>query len=71
MRFNFEGNLYRANKTASELYGKGLNIPIKLPDGRFIKANGWMASYPPQACSFEIINDNKVNKYAAAELVNN
>ena len=44
MRFTF-GNSYYTNMTAVELYGNGrygsagYNIPIKLPDGRFIRVS--------------------------------
>ena len=76
MSFDFEGNRYRASKTASELYGNGIaysegfNIPIKLPDGRFVQVDGWMESYPPQACGVVIISGDGINNYATAELIN-
>ena len=76
MTFRFEGNRYRANMTANGLYGngrfgsKGFNIPIKLPDGRFVQVDEWRESYPPQACSFVIISGDGINNYATAELIN-
>ena len=75
MTFRFEGNHYRANMTANELYGngransEGFNIPIKLPDGRFIQVYEWMESYPPQAGGFVIISGDGIKKYATAELL--
>jgi hypothetical protein len=77
MQFKFEGNLYLASMTASELYGDGragstgYNIPIKLPDGRFIRVSGWMESYPPQADGFVVINGDELERYATAELIDN
>ena len=75
MTFGFEGNRYRANMTASELYGNGIayspgfNIPIKLPDGRFVQVDGWMESYPPQACDIVLIDSDGIERYATAELL--
>ena len=75
MRFRFEENLYLASMSASELYGDGsanspgCNIPIELPDGRFIRANGWMESYPPQADGFVVISGDGIDLYATAELI--
>jgi hypothetical protein len=77
MQFKFEGNLYLASMTASELYGNGRagstgnNIPIKLPDGRLIKVSEWMESYPPQAGGFIVINGDELDRYATAELLDN
>ena len=75
MMFEFEGNLYQASMTACELYGDGRfgspngNLPIKLPDGRFIEVDGWMESYPPQAGGFIVIKGDQINKYATAERI--
>ncbi|MGL6342044.1 MAG: hypothetical protein ACRC80_23220 [Waterburya sp.] len=75
MRFRFKGKHYVANMTASEIYGDGRagsagnNIPIQLPDGRFVKVDGWMESLPPQASGFVVINDDEIEKYATAELI--
>lgn len=75
MQFRFEGNLYLASMSESELYGDGTfgspyySIPIKLPDGRFIRVNEWMLSYPPQAGGFVLINGNGIDIYATAELI--
>ena len=75
MEFIFEGNHYRANMTANGLYGngrsgsEGYNIPIKLPDGRFVRVNEWMETFRPQAGGFVIISGDGINKYATAELL--
>lgn len=76
MRFTFEDKSYIANMRERELYGndgiaysEGYNIPIKLPDGRFIRADGWLASYPPHACSFVVVSGDGINNYATAELI--
>ena len=76
MHFRFEGSLYRANKTASELYLHSAyypprypEIPIKLPDGRFLRVTCWLESSPPQVGEIEIINNCSTSKYAIAELI--
>ena len=77
MEFIFEGNHYRANMTANGLYGngrfgsEGFNIPIKLPDGRFVRVNEWRETFRPQACGFVIVSGDVINNYAIAELINN
>ena len=73
MIFKFQGNSYRANKTASEIFdGK---LPIKLPDGRFIKVTYWYIPDPPLPAEIMIILDskkiteiNEYDKYATAKL---
>ena len=76
MVFRFEGCRYRANMTASEIYGGYWlysSLPIKLPDGRFVMVDGWTTSLPPHPDSciailnFEGINQYKI--YATAELL--
>lgn len=75
MEFIFEGNHYRANMTANGLYGNGragspgFNIPIKLPDDRFVQVYEWMESYPPKAGGFVIISGDGITNHATAELI--
>ena len=77
MRFTFEGKNYISSMSATELYGNGIagsdgyNISIKLPDGRFVRVNGWMESYPPQPCEVVMIGDDGIKKYPIAKLINN
>ena len=74
MHFRFEGNLYRTNKTASELYMHLAyypphypEIPIKLPDGRFLRVTCWLECYPPKAGEIEITENCDACKYAIAK----
>lgn len=55
----------------TETYGSpDRNIPIKLPDGRFVEASGWRRSSPPQPCPMRlIVEDNMFDKYAVARLI--
>ena len=77
MRFRFENKRYIADMTASEISGDGVvgsknhNLPIKLPDGRFIKVNGWRRSSPPKPrpdC-IKVVNDSRFKKYATAKMI--
>ena len=76
MRFKFEGDRYITNMTSSEIRGNGIygsrggNIPIKLPDGRFVKVSGWRLSSPPKPRpKMFIVEDNGFDKYAVARLI--
>lgn len=77
MRFRFENKRYIANITASEIHGDGVagsknhNLPVKLPDGRFIKIGLWLLSNPPKPGSdyIEVVNDSGFKKYATAEII--
>ena len=63
--------------TASEIYGDGVagsknhNLPIKLPDGRFIIIGLWRLSCPPQPSSnyIEVVNDRGFEKYATVKMI--
>ena len=77
MRFRFENKRYIANMTAKDISGDGVagsknhNLPIKLPDGRFIKVTGWRRSSPPKPnpdC-IKVVNDNEFKKYATAKII--
>ncbi|MEM7594950.1 MAG: hypothetical protein AAF383_26215 [Cyanobacteria bacterium P01_A01_bin.83] len=75
MRFKFENKRYIANMSAREISGNGMagskdnNLPIKLPDGRFIKINGWRRSSPPKPNpSIKVVNDHGFEKYATAKV---
>ena len=77
MRFIFENKRYIADMTASEISGDGVagsknhNLPIKLPDGRFIMIGLWRLSLPPQPSSdyIEVVNDSRFKKYATAKII--
>ena len=76
MRFKFEGDRYITNMTAREISGDSHhdspnhNLPIKLPDGRFIKVCGWRRSSPPQPRpKMFVVEDNGYEKYAIARLI--
>ena len=77
MRFRFENKRYIANMTASEIHGDGVadsknhNLPIKLPDGRFIRIGLWRLSLPPQPSSdyIEVVNNNGFEKYATVKII--
>lgn len=59
--------LYYGNAKSSST---AFNVPIRLPDGRFIGADGWRESYPPKASGFIFIKGNQIDRYATAELLN-
>ena len=77
MRFRFENKRYIANMTAREISGddaagsKNRNLPIKLPDGRFIQINGWRRSSPPKPVPncIKVIDDCGLEKYATAKMI--
>ncbi|MEM8721468.1 MAG: hypothetical protein AAGE84_19610 [Cyanobacteria bacterium P01_G01_bin.39] len=77
MRFKFENKHYVADMTAREISGdsvagsKNHNLPIKLPDGRFIKIGGWRRSSPPKPRpnNIKVVNDNGFEKYAMAKII--
>lgn len=75
MVFVFEGKHYVSNMNEIELYGDGRagsdghNIPIKLPDGRFVRVNQWRLSCPPQPSRIGLMNGDDVKRYATSELI--